>query len=282
MRRIAILLLLAIGLWLTGCGSNNNVAKNPGSNPPPGGTGQQPPPPPPPPTPGTATFSESMLTNDGTGAADGSVAVDGNGTVTMKLTSGGTANMAYNVAFCPFASGSCNNIGTLTADGSGTGTSTFTMSGHGGFSGIFELVDSASNVAFLSALNVPANGSTLDAALVRASTVNGGFPNMTDSGLTVGSDPLTSGTVKYSSGSSATVQVAGAAASQTYDVSFCFNGGGASCTLLGQLTTDTGGGGQASFDLSQSVGNSTGNAGVFMLTSGTPANIQFVSGFTVP
>lgn len=275
MRRILFLLLLATGLLLIGCGSNNTMTKNPGS---PGQPGQ----PPPPPTPGTTQFSESMLANDGTGTVDGTVTVDTSGSVTAKLTSGGTANMAYSVAFCPFATGSCNNIGSLAADANGAGTTTFTMSGHGGFSGVFELVDNAGNVAFLSGFDVPTNSSSLQAALVRAGSVGGGMPNMTDAGFGIGSDALSSGSVTVNGGSSASLQVVGAAANQNYDVNFCFNGGGASCTLLGQLTTDAGGGGQASIDLSQTLGNSNGNAGVFMLTSGSPPTIQFVSGFMVP
>lgn len=289
MRRIAILLVLAIGLWLTGCGSNNNsVAKNPGSNPPPGGTGQQPPPPTPappptptpPPTPGAAQFSETMLSNDATGAVDGMVTVDSNGNGTMKLTAGGTANTTYTVVFCPFATGGCNNLTTFTADSNGTGSATFTV-GHGGFSGNFELA-TTTDVPFISAINIPANGSSLQAALVRASTVSAGFPNMTDVGYGVGNDPLTSGSVTYTSGSSVNLQVAGAAASQAYDVTFCYNGGGSSCFGLGQLTTDATGASSATIDLSATVGAGNVQSGVFFLSTGKPPVIQFVSGFTAP
>jgi hypothetical protein len=276
MRRIPILLLLATGLWIIGCGSNNTMSKTP-SNP---GQPSPTPTPTPTPTPGTTQFSETMLSNDSTGTVDGTVTVDTNGNGTMKLTGGGTANTAYTIAFCPFATGSCNNVGTLNADSSGTGSGTFTM-GHGGFSGNFELT-SGSDIPFLSALDIPANGSSLQAALVRASSVSGGFPNMTNVGFGIGSDTLSSGTVTYNAGSSVNLQVTGAAASQAYDVTFCFNGGGSSCFEMGQLTTDAGGGGSATFDLSTAVGAGNADSGVFFLSTGKPPVIQFVGGFSVP
>lgn len=285
MRRIPILLLLAIGLWIIGCGSNNTMSKNP--TPPPGQTPPPPTPPPPtpapPPTPGSAQFSETMLTNDSTGAVDGMVSIDSNGNGTMKLTQGGGANASFNIVFCPFASGQCNTIGnTFNTDANGAGSGTFTMPGHGGLAGILELVDTSGNVPFLSAIDIPANGSSLQAALVRAGTVSGGFPNMTDAGYGIGSDPLSSGTVTYNSGTSVTMQVTGAAANQSYDANFCFNGGGSACFQLGALTTDASGAGSGTFDLSTTVGAGNVQAGVFFLSSGKPPVIQFVGGFTVP
>jgi uncharacterized membrane protein len=51
---------------------------------------------------------------------------------------------------------------------------------------------------------------------------------------------------------------------------------------MGQLTTDAGGGGSATFDLSTAVGAGNADSGVFFLSTGKPPVIQFVGGFSVP
>ncbi len=274
--RLIFFLSCAVVTFTTGCGSGKTTMTNqpvPGaSQPAPAPAGGS----------GTAQFTESMLANDGSARVAGQVVINQNGTGTANV-SGALANTSYNLQFCPFAdmNGTCNTLTTATSSMAGAVSASFTVPGHGGFTGIFQLA-SGSMVGFVSAFNVPANGSTLQAALVRASTVTNGFGVLTQNGLGVGFDPLTSGLVNVSNGDTAHVQLQGAVANASYDVTFCRNGGGSSCFGIGGINTDAAGNGTADLSLSSGLGTGTYEAGAFVISSGKPPAIEFVSGFTVP
>ncbi len=275
MRTFSALLLLILSITvIAGCGSSGtNMTAQPSPNQPA-----------PAPTTGggSSQFAESMLANDATGTVAGQVTVSPSGAGAMNV-SGAAPNTTYTVQFCPFAAmnGACNTLATLTSSGSGAVSATFTVPGHGGFAGVFQLL-AGSTVAFVSGFNIPANGSTLQAVLVRASTVAAGFTTQTQVGIGVGFDPLASGSVSVGTSDTVHVQLQGAAASQSYSVEFCRNGGGSSCFGVGGITTDASGNGSADLSLSSSVGPGNDQSGVFLITGGKPPAIEFVSGFTVP
>lgn len=234
-----------------------------------------------------ARFSESMLATNRSGTVAGQVIVDPNVTGTMTL-SGTAPNSAYAIQFCPFAdpNGACNTITTVTSNMAGEVSTTFTMAGHGGFAGIFQTSPSGRTVAlgFASGFNVPPNGSMLQAPLVRASTILNGLGTK---GMILGTgfDPLTSGSVTVGNGQTAHLEVHGAAPNVTYGVAFCRNGGGSGCSGLGGITTNGNGNGSVDFQLGMNffvAFESTSNEGVFLIGTGTPLRIQFVSGFTIP
>lgn len=276
MRRSAFVtaLILAITGMIAGCGGTSTTGTTPSNTPPPTN------PPSSPPTQASGAFTESMLANDGSGTVAGQVTITPNGSGSISL-SGTTPNSSYTIQFCPFAdpNRACTNITSTTSSMSGTISLNFTFPGHGGFAGIFQ-ASSGSTASFVSGFNVPSNG-VFQAPLVRASTIGNGLGSE-GSVLGIGFDPLKSGSANLS-GQTAHFQLQGAAANQSYGLTFCRNGGGSSCFALnGQITTDASGNGSGDFQLASVLGTSTDNAGVFLLGTGKPPAVQFVTGFTMP
>lgn len=285
---LEMLLALLLAISMAACGSNSST-----KNPVPPGT-----------TPG-GTGGSGGSGGSGTGGSGGSggsgsnsspqltesmetyltdtiagqVVIAQNGSGTVSIT-GAPSNTTFSIAFCPFAAtgGACNTVGTATSNASGAISATFAM-GHGAYSGIFELLN-GTTIAFISAFNVPASGSTLQSTLVRASTVGAGFPALTSVGFGVGFDPLASGSVTLNN-ASVHVVVAGALPNTGYGLTWCRNNPGSSCFAIGPLNTDASGNFTGDFDLSTTLGVGTGEAGVFYISGNKPPAIDFIQGFMV-
>ncbi len=286
MRFAGILLAASLALIFTACSGTTSRTNNPTPNPalP---TTPTPAPAPPPGGGGSgggsspAQYTESME-NYTTSAVSGQVVIAQNGSGTMAI-SGATPSSAFGIEFCPFAdpNAACDVVGTASSNSSGNISASFTMHS-GGYAGIFELL-SGTTIAYESAFNVPAAGSTLQAPLIRASTVGAGFGGLTGQGFGVGTDPLKIGSVTLGTGTSVHIALTGAVPNKQYGITWCRNNVGSSCFAIGLLTTDATGSFSGDFDLTQSsLGTGTLEAGAFYLGSEEPAAMQFVQGFTVP
>ena len=229
-----------------------------------------------------AAIDASVGSSGGTQPVTGAVTMDptGQGTLTLKT---GLAFSNTRMSWCNFPGATgCFDIGTFTADSAGNVNTTFTFPQHGTFAGVFGFTGNGVNV-FDAGWDIP-NGSTpFQASLVPAASVTAGL----GAEGPIGNDTLTSGLVTIGvSSSTAHLTVQGVIASQRFDVSFCFNGGGSNCFALGAFTADATGNG--SFDVDMSLngpGPGHGFSGVFIVRREAAPNnapIEYISAFKVP
>jgi hypothetical protein len=233
---------------------------------------------PPPPT----VQYEGTLFPSQQAASSGLVSVNTAGLVTIQLTDA-TASTTFTAQFCPSyliytaQPYPCIALGSVTTTASGSATATMQFPQAGSWAGEFDL-NSGSTTEYQTGLGpaADANGVTqvYAAALQLETTVNG-----KGDGGTGTQDPLTSGSVTYSSGS-LQFTLAGASPDTVYTSTEAAVLGGSSSYLLynsaGQSAFTTNASGDVTFTVLQDA-----TAGdIFTVDSNSGAG--YIGGFTVP
>jgi len=213
------------------------------------------------------------------GPGRGQVSVTTGGDVTASV-SGWTAG-TYALKFCMYPASvypdtTCLNLGALTVNASGNGTTTVHFPQSGTWAGLFRVYDAGGNRVLETSGSLNSDGSgyseTYSAKVmtwVPSSTTNAAGAEVNgpqDPGTGVMS-------VDYATLS---LILTGAPANTTYSIIQCYMGG-SSCFQIGTITTDTSGNATVSHN---TVPLTPGPIGVFRL-SRTGAS-GFISGFRVP
>ncbi len=264
--RLALAVCLAAVFILAGCGGTANPAPAPTPKPPS-------PPAPGAPAPATAptTFSYNLAYYGRPFFLPGTIVVDAtadDGAGTIAVT-GLTPASTYNVSFCPYAA-ACIAVAQFTTDAQGNVKLQFKFPRAGTWSGIFELVNPASNQTIFSGTIAGVGAPKIAAHFVRAAAVTGGLGT-----YNLGNDPLGWAVITVDSDNNTTMEVHGAAAGVSYQVVQCVAtpGAGADCQPVGALITDSTGFGTAGFALQAS------DPSVFIILRNNAA--EFASGFLV-
>jgi hypothetical protein len=226
-----------------------------------------------------ATFFPSGGSNTGTGQ----ISMDSSGNMTVELT-GGAASTAYTLQFCPAEPAGepspivCTNEGTVTTTAGGSADATLVFGQPGSWAGDFQLSVGA-NSEYMTDI-IPATDSSTEvymSTLQPENVVNG---KELASGSTP-QDPLTSGTVTYSSGSLQFVLTGTSANTSISSVETDdYIGSSSSYALLssqnqGAFTTDSQG--DVTFTVLQD-----NDAGDLFVAVPQNSGAGFIGGFSVP
>jgi hypothetical protein len=233
---------------------------------------------------GAATqYKAPLLTITGPSAEDGQVTIDTSGNTTVQVT-GQAANKTYTAQFCPavdanadYKTPACFNVTTLSTNGSGNGSSTVKFPISGNWAGDFSVIDSSGKTALQTWIFPIAPSSETQpylSMLLPESTTNGGVV-----ATHKGQNPLTGGTVTYSSGT-LMVTVKGALPNTNYDPvesnsRFIYNS--STYSLEPGITTDAAGNGSTSINLP-----SQGTEGGDMFTVEGGSGAGYIGGFSIP
>jgi Bacterial Ig-like domain len=233
----------------------------------------------------TTQYSVPLLATSASATGGGQISVDTDGNVTAQV-SGAAASTTYAIGFCPGASAvklaaggatqpACFQVGTVSTNASGSGTSTTMFPQPGDWAGDFELDSGAFNPngvpAYITGFSSDTPQGTYSATLLPQTKTNGGAvtTETEQEGLSSGSIAISSGALQ--------VTVSGASPVSDYDVleSESVSMDSSGTQEIGQFTTNASGNG------SGTISSLTGGD-LFQVVQHTGSDAGFVAGFSVP